>query len=439
MRVRPRAWAALAIGLAVAGALVNLLRPVAPDPGTVATELDTFSAGLLRAVAAYRTPRYVTGIVALLLGVAVPGAFVATRVGRRVTVRLAGPREHAPLRAALVAVAITVATAVVTLPVAFFVGYVQTGRFGFRTQGLVGWLRDWSIGVGVSAAIAVVAGLLVAWLLHRAGQAWPFQLTVAGTVVAAALVLATPVAIQPLFLDTRPLGDVPGRAAVEEVLVAAGLEDLPILVADASRRTTMVNAFVTGLGPTRQVVVYDTLLELPQDQVAITVAHELAHRLHADIPRGVLLTATGLLPTLLVLRRVLASARVQRWLAPRGPADPRLIAVVATVVALAQVVALPVANLVSRRAEAAADHRAVELAGRADTFVRLARTFTVRDLSDPEPPAWAMALWGTHPAVSARIERAVAQARAQGLALPDLAEVRADERDVLHRRARDAS
>lgn len=434
-RARLRVAATVALALAVAGAVVNLARPLAPDPGTVATELDTFSPAVLRAAAAYRGPRYGAALLSLLLGVGVPLAFVLTGPGRRLTARLAGPRAHSPLRAALVAVAITVTTALVTLPATFFNGFVQTGRFGFRTQGLAGWARDWALGVGVGAVVAVVAGLLVAVLLHRAGPAWPWQLTIAGTGVAVVLILVTPLLIQPLFLDTRPMGDVPARAAVEDVLASAGLGDLPILVADASRRTTMVNAFVTGLGPTREVVVYDTLLELPSDQVAITVAHELAHRLHGDIPRGVMLTATGLLPTLLVLRRVLAARAVRRRLEPRGPADPRLIAVVAVVAAIAQVVALPVANLVSRRAEAAADHRAIALAGRADTFVALARTFTVRDLSQPDPPAWVRVLWGTHPSVDARIRRAVAQARDAGLAVPDLADLVAAEREILHPRA----
>jgi hypothetical protein len=79
-----------------------------------------------------------------------------------------------------------------------------------------------------------------------------------------------------------------------------------------------MNALITGLGPTEQVVLYDTLLELPAPQVAAVLAHELAHQEHADLARGTLLTATAALVGLLLLRRVLDGAVVRRCPDP-GP------------------------------------------------------------------------------------------------------------------------
>ena len=123
-----------------------------------------------------------------------------------------------------------------------------------------------------------------------------------------------------------------------------------------------MNALVTGLGPTERVVVYDNLLELPDEQIAAVVAHEIAHAEHADLPRGVALAAAVLLAAFVALQLVLrpsgpasggrgpAAGRPAHGRASCSPPWPSL-----------ELLGTPVGNLVSRRAEAAADARAVEL------------------------------------------------------------------------------
>lgn len=430
-----RSAAVVAVLLAGGGLLASLLRPLAPDlPPPAGADLSRFTPAVLDAVRAYASPRYAAAVLSLLVALAVPAMLVVTAWGRRVVRRIAGPRPRSPLRAAAVAAAVMALTSVVLLPADVAVGYVHEGRYGFRQADPLLWARDWLVGNALLWGLAGLAGAVLVVAIARWPLSWHWRLVPAVTGLAALLVLVWPLLIGPLFLPTSPLPAGPIRDRLEVVLDRAGAGDAELVVGRASLRTTRVNALVTGLGPTRQVILYDTLLRLPADQVAAVTAHELAHRQHADLPRGVLLTAAGALPALLVLRRVLRARAVTGRLGARDPADARLVAAAVAVVMAAQVVGQPLAMLASRRAEAAADHRALELTGDPESLIRLARTFTVRDLANPEPPAWVAVLWGTHPPVAHRIRAAEGFAAARGIPLPSLADVRSGEEARLHPR-----
>ncbi|MFA9429257.1 M48 family metalloprotease [Egicoccus sp. AB-alg2] len=431
-RDRAGVWAWVAVVLAVAGIVASVWRPLAPPVPATDGGLARFSVEVLDAVREYRTPRYVVAGLATALGVLVPSVFVVTRWGRRHVDRWARGAGNAPLRAALIALRISVLTSLTLLPLAIFVGIVHDGRWGFRTRSVAGWFGDWLLRAGGRwLAVAVLAALLLA-AVRRWPTSWPYRVTVAGTFLAAGFVLLHPLVVQPLFLPTSPMPAGPARAAVEDVLARAGDPDVDLRVGAASLRTTRVNALVTGLGPTERVVVYDNLLELPPEQIASVVAHELAHQEHADLLRGVALSAAALLAGGLTLRWVLARPGLRGAMNARGAGDPRMIAVVLAATAVLELVGTPIGNAVSRRAEAAADARAVELTRDPTTLLATTRVFTVRDLSAPQPPAWTRVLYGTHPTVAERIRYLDGWARAAGVELPSLAELEALEADQRH-------
>lgn len=427
-----RLVAAIAIAAGLLGLAVNLWRPTAPTVGAVTTALDDFDPAVLDAVGDYARPVLAAATIRLALTVIVPLLILVVPVLRRRVLRLAGARDHSPIRGALVAGTIAAAVDLAQLPFVYWRQYVHEGNWGFRQYGFAGWLRDWATAtaLGVILSMVLAAGLL--WMVGRWPRSWPWRATVAATALVGLLAGLYPLLIQPLFLGTERLEDPARLAVVEPILERAGEGSLPVYVGDASRRTSRVNAVVSGLGPLRRVVLYDNLFELPPDQVASVLGHELAHSEHRDIPRGIVLSAAGLLPLLLALGWVWRHPRVVRLVGARGPADPRLVVVGAAVVAIGQLLSLPVANTVSRRAEAAADYRAMELSQGSETLVRTARTFVVRDLSRPERAAWTVALFGTHPSPAERIRAAVSYADEHGLDLKSLEEIRRDEASIRH-------
>src|SRR5690606_30084107 len=129
---------------------------------------------------------------------------------------------------------------------------------------------------------------------RRWPRAWP---AVTGGLLGGLVLLGSfvyPVLVEPLFNDFEPLGGGELREEIFALADAEGVHIDDVLVADASRRTTRLNAYVSGYGATRRVVVYDTLVEtLPRDQALSVVAHELAHARHRDVVTGSVLGATG--------------------------------------------------------------------------------------------------------------------------------------------------
>ncbi len=175
---------------------------------------------------------------------------------------------------------------------------------------------------------------------------------------------------------------------------------------DASRRTTAANAYVAGLGRTKRVVVYDTLLEFPRAEQRLVLAHELAHQHYRDVPRGLLYVL------LVAPAGLFAVAVLTRALDPRGvPADARTLPALALAVSVVLLGMTAVSNQLSRRVEARADTYALQLTGEAREFAAFQRRIALRNVSTPDPPGWSHWAFGTHPTTLERIGAAVAWER----------------------------
>jgi STE24 endopeptidase len=172
-------------------------------------------------------------------------------------------------------------------------------------------------------------------------------------------------------------------------------------VADASRRTTTLNAYVSGFGSTRRVVLYDNLVDgVPRDEALSVVAHELAHAKHDDVLTGSLLGAAGAVFGVGLLA-LAVGALARRGRPPMR--DPAVVPVALALFALASLLASPVQNTISRQIETRADVDALEATHDAPAFERVQRELALRSLADPTPP-WLSQFWfGSHPTGLTRI------------------------------------
>jgi STE24 endopeptidase len=395
------AAAALVVVLGVAA---QLIRPLAPDLGPPPPPADLFDAAFLARAAAFRQPLYVAAVVALLIRVAIAVGAACTGPGRRATARVVDRigRQRPARAACAVVLAIVVTTDLVLLPLVFWAGFVHRGDYGLHTQSGAGWLRDWAVyQVPVWLGLAALV-LLGVTLVRRLPNSWAPVGGLCGAVLAAVVTFASPLILEPLSNQFTPLEPGPVRTQVEAVLAAAGEDVGAILVADASRRGVEQNAYVSGVGASKRLVLFDTLVQAqPPAEIGVVVAHELAHRRHADLERFVALTGAAMVTAAYVLRSVLR----RRILAGRqdSAADPYAAPVVLLVALLLNLLAGPVESFVSRRAEAAADLGALEYTGAPDVFERMERALTVTNLSEPQPPR-AVELWTmTHPSTMARV------------------------------------
>ena len=271
-------------------------------------------------------------------------------------------------------------------------------------QGWGAWLADRALSLGVQVVLLAIAVAGAVWLAGKLGRRWWLAGAPALVGVAVVVVLAQPLVIAPLFNRFEPLPDRDLAAEVEELAARMGVEVDDVLVADASRRTTTANAYVSGIGPTRRVVLYDTLLDgrFTEGEILSVSAHELAHVGERHLWKGLLWFALFAVPGVALLA----------WITERrgGLADPRLVPLGLAFVFVYLLVTQPLASAVSRRYEAEADWLALQATGDPESAVALEQRFVTTSLSDPDPPAWVTYWLGTHPPPLERIAMAEAAA-----------------------------
>lgn len=413
---RRAAGAALAVSggaLAVVVLLTTPWRPldappVAPDPAADFTAAERARAAAFDA--AVSVPSYLSLAVTLV----VAGLLVLTPLGARLTGRLRGPWWLRVLVGVLIVAAVPL---VLRWPLGMWYE-VRLREYGLSTQTWAGWSADRLKSFGVNTALTAAGVLAVVALARR----WPRRWWLPGAAGAFALTVVVsflyPVVVEPLFHDFRPLP--PGRLRTELLDLAArdGVPVREVLVADASRRTTARNAYVSGFGATRRIVVYDTLLTAPEPEVKLIVAHELGHARHGDVWQGTLVGGLGAAAGVCLLFLVVSGRSVRRRAGVTGPADPRAAGLLVGLISLGMVLSAPGQNLVGRQLERRADAHALELTGDPATFVAMQRMLAVSNLSDLDPDLFEYAMYASHPTAPERIAMARAYARHKGLPRP---------------------
>jgi STE24 endopeptidase len=395
--------------------VIAVPRPPAADP------LEAFTEDEVRACVAYAKPRQRWGLAGYGVDLAVLAVLALTGPGRAVVRAAAGlAGAWAPGRVALATVAVLAVRAGVGLPFSVR-AFRQDARAGLATQGLGGFLRDWAKGRGVGLVLTVLP--LSALVLGARWQppGWPLVAAAAATLLVVALAVAGPVLIEPLFNRFSSLEPGPLRARLLALAETMRVPVRDVLVADASRRTTRVNAYVSGLGRTRRVVVYDTLLaaagsgppdgagDAPPsgtDEVVLVVAHELAHVRHRDVLWGTVGAAALAAVSVLAAVALFDLGPVQRALGVSGLGDPLAAPGLLLLAALGGLVAAPVASAISRWAEARADWVSLEVTRDPVTAVAVERRLALENRADLHPNRLLMVMFASHPSTMARIAQA---------------------------------
>ena len=381
-----------------------LAAPGAGVPHAVAAPVDEwFDAARLGRNRRYRTGGWALGLAGMATGVTWT-AVVALNGARwrPVVSRLAFGRSLPA--AVLFGAGLAVSGDVVRLPVSA-AGYGWGRAHGLVTQPVGGWLADRGkamvLGAGLSGALAVAT----AATMRRSPRAWWFATWGVVSVGTVALTLVGPKLIEPLFQRTRPLDDPDLEHDVREVAGRIGVPVREVVLNDASTRTTGSNAYVSGLGPTRRMVLFDTLVrDFPRDQVRFVVAHELAHVARRHILRGSLISAAASLPALAGIAGVVAVATGTRRLGPRdADLTLRRLTVTAVGVGIVGTLAGRFGMRMSRGFEREADWEALRVTEDPDAAIALHKGLVDRNLGVPDPPGWVQRLWGSHPTALERI------------------------------------
>jgi Zn-dependent protease with chaperone function len=381
--------------LAVAEAAVFLLRPRDRlEPVEVAAQ-TYFSPAFVE-----RAEHFRTGQLWLY------GARLAIEIGLLVYVVRRSPSEPFARRpvasGAAVAAGLAVAVTVLTLPVSA-IARERAKDVGLVTQSWTGWVGDVLKSTAIEAVIVGIGGAVLVFAIRRFGRRWWMPATVVVIGFGVISTYATPVVIDPLFNRFDRLNG-PLRGEILALAREAGVKVGEVYVMDASRRTTAANAYVTGIGSTKRVVIYDTLLDkFSPAAVRGVVAHELGHVHYNDVPHGLLYLV------IVAPFGMLAVARLSEAMAPPEGRSP--VPAVALAIALLVPATTMISNQLSRQVEARADRFSMQLTHDPAGLIEFQRKITEQNVSDPDPPGWSSFLLGTHPTAVQRIGQALAFSR----------------------------
>lgn len=344
---------------------------------------------------AYSDPARHLGWAALAVSLVVSLVLGLTPLGARLAGHLRGWWW---VRVVCAVVALAVVGQLAVLPFAI-VGHHRAMEYGLSDQAWGSWTSDLLKGLVYTV---VVSGLLLVVLVgcaRRWPRAWP---AVAGTLLGGLVMLGSfvyPILVEPAFNHFTPLPAGPLRTQILHLAAVEHVHLDDVLVSDASQQTTELNAYVSGFGSTRRVVLYDNVIhDLPRDQVLAIVAHELGHAHHDDVLTGSILGAFG--TTFGIGLLALAVAGVRRR--PGGMRDPSVVPLVLALVAVGTLLSSPLDNGLSRRIETRADVDSLEATHDPRAFIAMQRELALHSLSD-NPPAWSQFWFGSHPTTLQRI------------------------------------
>ena len=399
---------ALVLGAAVAVVIVVAtpwhLLPTPPGGRTPVDPAAVFTPEQIARATSFASALRPASLASLLLGLLVSALFGLTRAGAATARRLARPLGGGWVWQVLLgSIALVVIGRLATLPLTAY-GEVVRHRYGLSTRGWGLWARDVALSTAISAALTALALLALVALIRRAPRTW-WAWAAAG---AAALVVVGsflyPLLIEPAF---NRFGSMPAGPLRSELFALAERNATPVddvLVADASRRTTALNAYVSGFGSTRRIVVYDTVLDqLPADEIESVVAHELGHVSADDVLTGTLIGALGSAAGVALLGWLLGCTPLLRRAGVDAAGDPGVVGLLLFLVAVGTLVSAPVQNGVSRHIEARADLHALDLTEDPQAFTDMQKRLGVANLSDPDPPTLWQWFFGTHPTTAQRV------------------------------------
>jgi STE24 endopeptidase len=311
---------------------------------------------------------------------------------------------------ALTGAGIAVATFLAGLPLSG-ARYAWGRDHGIVTQSVPGWAADLGKGLGVSVVVGGLVGTGAAVAIGRLPRAWWVALAGGVGALVYLMSLLSPLLLEPLFQKTEPLRDARLSAQILDIAHRAGVQADDVKVNDASTRTTAANAYVSGLGGSRHVVLYDTLLrDFPEDQVRMVVAHELAHVERHHVLKGSTWGAALAVPACLLIFAVVGW-RTGFARAGRDAAGcdlvVRRVAIAAATAAVIGAASAPLSNWVSRAYEREAEWRALQLVQDPPAAIGLQQGLVEKSLGVPDPPAAIRVWFGSHPTALERIGMAL--------------------------------
>jgi len=319
------------------------------------------------------------------------------------------------LQAAIFVSALLGVLAVLHLPLRVY-GHTLVVRYELSVQGWGSWLWDWTKGEFLTIGLAIVVGRLLLAVIPWKPRTWWLYFWMAAVPLALFLFFISPWFVDPLFDKFMPLQEKHPElvVSIERLTQRAGVPIPPerMFLMEASAKTNALNAYVTGMGASKRVVIWDTTIaKTKPDELLVIVGHELGHYVLGHVAKGFAFFLAGLLLGLYVTFHAL-QWMLKRWgngWGVRGQEDWAALAVLLMIMGVLAFVSMPIENGFSRMQEHAADVYGLEVvhglvANSQEAGAHAFQVLGEADLADPKP-SWFITFWlYSHPPQAERQE-----------------------------------
>jgi Zn-dependent protease with chaperone function len=293
-----------------------------------------------------------------------------------------------------------------SFPFSYYRSFMVEHQFGFSNQTFMQWWGEDLLSLLITIIIAIIPFSLFYWAFRRFRR-WYLVFAAGFLPIIIFLVVIAPVVISPLFNDFKPLGDQALKQDIQHLASTAGIEGSDIFEVDASRQSSKINAYVTGLFATKRIVLYDTLIKnFSRDEILFVMAHEMGHYVMNHVWWGVLVGAVlvflgGWLVDLTIRPFI---RKFHRRLGYDSLGNVASFPLVLLFVVVINFVFQPIGNGISRVMEHQADVYGLETADvTKGEAIRAFDKLSVFNLSNPDPNPVIEFWFYTHPSLKKRM------------------------------------
>ncbi len=299
---------------------------------------------------------------------------------------------------------LTYAQSIIGIPFSLYSTFQIENKYGFNTMTLKLWFSDLLKGLAIGTVIgaAMVAGAL--WIITVSPSWWWFWVWLFFLVISIFLMYISPVLIEPLFFTFEPLSIEGLEERMRSLMEKAGLRVSRVFQMDASRRSKHSNAYFTGIGKVKRIVLFDTLLaQMSPDEILAVLAHEVGHWKKKHVLKRIIMTEAMAFCGLYLSFRLLNSTWLPELI---GQTDVSFYARVVILGFMGSIVMFPFTPLfayLSRRDERESDRFAMELTGQPEAMASALIKLSTENLSNLHPHPFYAAFTYSHPPVVERV------------------------------------
>ncbi|WP_248925980.1 M48 family metallopeptidase [Paenibacillus hamazuiensis] len=279
--------------------------------------------------------------------------------------------------------------------------------YGLSNQAIGSWLGDQAKSLVIDYCLSVPLYGLLLWAIKKSPQRWWLWGWIVSIPLTLFFTFVQPIVLDPVFNEFKPLQDEQLRQKILKLADEAGIPANQVYQVDKSKQTNTLNAYVSGIGASTRIVLWDTTLQkLKKDEILFIMAHEMGHYVKHHVLWGTLYgiaeSLTGFWLVYRLYRRI--HSKFGTELNVRGPYDMASLPVLFLLTSVLTFAASPLDNAISRMHEHSADQYAISLTQDKDAGIRAFQQLAANSLSDVNPPSLVQWFLGSHPTLAQRID-----------------------------------